>query len=81
MTVERVVKEDPAGEANCRRHCSGIWVEAAGRSACGRRRLDRRGTLGSRQLRPAAWRVEERRESMIALKHLACGYGDLVLVP
>ena len=81
MTVERVVREEPAGEANCRRHCSETWVEAAGRRACGRRRLDRRGTLASRQLRPAAWRVEERRESMIVLMRLACGYRDLVLVP
>lgn len=71
MTVERVVREEPAGEANGRRHWSEIWVEAAGRSACGRRRLDRRGTLASRQLRPAAWRVEERRESMILLMCLA----------
>lgn len=41
MTVERVASEEPAGEAKFRRHGSGTWVEAAGRTARGRRRLDR----------------------------------------
>ena len=47
MTVERVVREEPVGEAKCRRHESGTWVEAAGRSACGRRSLGCRGALMS----------------------------------
>ena len=54
MTVERVEREEPAGEAKCRRHDSGTCVEAAGRSACGRRSVGRRGALTSRQLRAAA---------------------------
>ena len=53
MTVERVVKDEPAGEAKYRCHGLETWVEAAGRSNCGRRRLDRRGALASRQLRVA----------------------------
>ena len=54
MTVERVEREEPAGEANCRRHDAGNCVEAAGRSACGRRGADRRGAVTSRQLRATA---------------------------
>ena len=80
MTVERVVREEPAGEAKCRRHDSGNCVEPAGRSVCGRRSADRRGALTSRQLRAAARAAEERRESMIALMSPACGYGDDLLM-
>lgn len=54
MTVERVVKEEPLGEAKFRRHGSETWEKAAGRTARGRHRLDRKGALASRQLRAAA---------------------------
>lgn len=80
MTVERVVRDEPAGEAKYRRHGLESWVEAAGRSGCGRRVLDRRGALASRQLRFAARAVEERTESMVALTRLTCGYGGIFLV-
>ena len=80
MTVERVVREDSAGEAKLRRRSSKIWVEAAGRTARGRRRLDRRGPLASRPPLTAACAAEERRESMLALIRPACGYGGMLHV-
>ena len=80
MTVERVVREESAGEAKLRRRGSKIWVEAAGRTARGRHRLDRRGPFASRQPLTAAWAAEERRESMLALIRPAYGYGGILHV-
>lgn len=80
ITVERVVRGESAGEAKCRRHGSERWVEAAGRIACGMRRLRRRGPLASRQPLSAAWAAEERRESMMAVIPPTCGYGGIPLV-
>ena len=75
------MREEPAGETNCRRLGSERWVEAAGRTARGRRRLDRRGALARRQLRSATRAAEERRESMVGSMRLACGYGFILHVP
>ena len=80
-TVERVVRQESAGEAKCRRHRSVVWVEAAGMIARGRRRLDRRGLFASRQPRAAAWAVEERRESIDTVMPPTCGYGSILLDP
>ena len=54
MTVERVERDGPAGEAKFRRHGSKTWVAAAERTVRGRSRLDRKGALTSRQLRAVA---------------------------
>lgn len=67
MTVERVEREEPVGDAKPRRHESGSWVEAAERTARGRCRLDRRGHFASRQPLTAAWAAEERRVSMVTV--------------
>ena len=74
------MREEAAGEANCRRPGSQSLVEAAGRTARGRRRLDRRGALARRQLRSATRAAEERRESMVASMRPACGYGGILHV-
>lgn len=80
MTVERVVREESAGDAKCRRHGSDTWAAAAGTTARGRRRLDRRGPFASRQPLTAARAAEERNESMVASRPPACGYGGILLV-
>ena len=74
------MREEAAGEANCRRLGSESWVEAAGRTVRGRRRLDLRGALARRQLRSATRAAEERRESMVASMRPACGYGSILHV-